>query len=228
MNMKEMGADERPREKMLAFGPGVLSNAELLAILLRTGTGKENALDVSRNLLRAAGGSLTELSSMTVTGMKLIPGIGRLKAATVMAAFELGRRFAFEEFPYEKTPLTSAAEVYRLMFSTLKGLDHEQCWVVYLNRSNFVIDKVKISDGGFNETTVDVQMIIRGALERKAAGLVLVHNHPSGNPQPGKMDIVLTGRLSRAAKVMNISVIDHIIFSDSAYYSFEEETLHEI
>ena len=223
MKIQELGADERPREKMLRSGPEGLSNAELLAILLRTGTETENAVEVARNLMKEAGGSLVQLSAMTVTGMKKISGIGPLKAVTVQAAIELGRRFACEGEPTRKVPITGALQVYRLMIPRLKGLDREQCWVVYLNKSNYVTGVEMLSLGGFSATTVDVQMIVRNCLEHKAAGMILVHNHPSGNPLPGEEDIRATGALNVAVKMMKISLLDHVIVSDSAYFSFKDE-----
>ncbi len=225
MRIQELGTDERPREKMIEKGAEALSNAELLAILIRTGTGKDNAVDVARNLLKAAGGSLVELSAMTFDRMKKVPGIGLLKAATVLSAIELGRRFSAEGYPYERIPVTNAGMLYRLLYPRLKGLDHEQCWVVFLNRSNYVINAEMVSDGGFSETTIDIKRILQHALDRKAAGMAVIHNHPSGNPRPGKADIEVTRRLRDAASVMGLILLDHVVFSDSSYFSFHDETV---
>lgn len=223
MKIQDMGRDERPRERLLGHGPTGLSNAELLAVLLRTGTGSHNAVDLSRRLLQEAGGSLTGLSAMTLDQMRKISGIGPLKAATILAAFELGRRFQAEDYPYERTAIRNAGMIYRLMAPRLKGLDHEQCWIVYLNRSNYVISTELVSIGGFSETTFDIKRILQHALDRKAAGLTVVHNHPSGNPRPGQEDIQATMRLQTAARILGMTVLDHVIFADSSYYSFQDE-----
>ncbi|MBR1871639.1 MAG: DNA repair protein RadC [Bacteroidales bacterium] len=223
MKMIDLGSDDRPREKMMEHGPAILSNSELLAVLLRTGTRKENALEVARNLLKAAGGSLTELSSMSFEAMTNVSGVGGYKACSVAAAMELGRRFSAESYPYERMAITSAAMLYRALYPKLKGLDREQCWVVYLNRSNFIIGMEMVSEGGFAETVIDVKMILKHALERKAAQIVLSHNHPSGNPRPGKEDIENTRMLSEACNTMGLVLLDHIIFADSSYFSFSDD-----
>ena len=225
MKIQDLGLEDRPRERLIGKGPWSLSNSELLAVILRTGTGKENAVDVARNLLAEAGGSLTELSSMGMDRMMNVSGVGLLKAATVTAAFELGRRFAMEEFPYEKIPITNAGVIYRILYPRLKGLDHEQCWVVFLNRSNYFISSEKISEGGFGETTFDVKMIVTRALERKATSIVLVHNHPSGNPRPGPGDYEATKLLRKACTAIGLTLLDHIVASDNAFFSFNEERL---
>ena len=225
MKIQDLGLEDRPRERLIGKGPWSLSNSELLAVILRTGTGKENAVDVARNLLAEAGGSLTELSSMGMDRMMKVSGVGLLKAATVTAAFELGRRFAMEEFPYEKIPITNAWVIYRILYPRLKGLDHEQCWVVFLNRSNYFISSEKISEGGFGETTFDVKMIVTRALERKATSIVLVHNHPSGNPRPGPGDYEATKLLRKACSAIGLTLLDHIVASDNAFFSFNEERL---
>lgn len=225
MRIQDLGLEDRPRERLIEKGAWSLSNTELLAVVLRTGTGRENAVDVARNLLASAGGSLTELSSMGMDRMTKVPGIGRLKAATVLAAFEIGRRFSMEDFPYEKVPLTNSGMIYRIIFPRLKGLDHEQCWVVFLNRSNYLISIDKMSEGGFSDTTFDIKMIIGRALERKATSIIIVHNHPSGNPRPGKADIEATEKLRSACSTVGLTLLDHIIASDSAYFSFNEERL---
>ena len=185
MKIKELSPEDRPREKMLEKGAGSLSTAELIAILLRTGTGKSNAVETARKLLNMAGGNLTGLYSLSVEKMCGITGIGQGKAITVAAAIELGRRFGAETSRIEKISVTSPDMIYRMMLPKMKGLGHEECWVVYLNRANYITGCEQASRGGLDATTVDIKIIVRKALEKLASGIILIHNHPSGNPMPG-------------------------------------------
>lgn len=226
MKLKELNIEERPRERLIAKGSSALGNAELLAILLRTGSGDKNVLEMSHELLAAAG-SLTELSAMSIDKMQAIGGIGKNKAATVTAAFELGRRFAAEGSRSPCRAITNASQIFSIMFPVLKGIDHEECWILYLNRANHILYKEKVSTGGLSSTTIDTNSILRKAIEKKADGIILVHNHPSGNPQPGKADVVETERLKKAAETFSISMLDHVIISDSGYYSFADQMIYD-
>ena len=226
MKLKELNIEERPRERLITKGSSALGNAELLAILLRTGSGNKNVLEMSHELLAAAG-SLTELSAMSIDKMQAIGGIGKNKAATVTAAFELGRRFAAEGSRPHCSAITNASQIFSMMFPVLKGIDHEECWILYLNRANHILYKEKVSIGGLSSTTIDTNSILRKAIEKKADGIILVHNHPSGNPQPGKADVVETERLKKAAETFSISMLDHVIISDSGYYSFADQMIYD-
>ena len=226
MKLKELNIEERPRERLIAKGSSALGNAELLAILLRTGSGNKNVLEMSHELLAAAG-SLTELSAMSIDKMQAIGGIGKNKAATVTAAFELGRRFAAEGSRSPCRAITNASQIFSIMFPVLKGIDHEECLILYLNRANHILYKEKVSIGGLSSTTIDTNSILRKAIEKKADGIILVHNHPSGNPQPGKADVVETERLKKAAETFSISMLDHVIISDSGYYSFADQMIYD-
>ena len=226
MKLKELNIEERPRERLIAKGSSALGNAELLAILLRTGSGNKNVLEMSHELLAAAG-SLTELSAMSIDKMQASGGIGKNKAATVTAAFELGRRFAAEGSRPHCSAITNASQIFSIMFPVLKGIDHEECWILYLNRANHILYKEKVSVGGLSSTTIDTNSILRKAIEKKADGIILVHNHPSGNPQPGKADVVETERLKKAAETFSISMLDHVIISDSGYYSFADQMIYD-
>lgn len=226
MKLKELNIEERPRERLIAKGSSALGNAELLAILLRTGSGNKNVLEMSHELLAAAG-SLTELSAMSIDKMQAIGGIGKNKAVTVTAAFELGRRFAAEGSRPHCLAITNASQIFSIMFPVLKGIDHEECWILYLNRANHILYKEKVSIGGLSSTTIDTNSILRKAIEKKADGIILVHNHPSGNPQPGKADVVETERLKKAAETFSISMLDHVIISDSGYYSFADQMIYD-
>ncbi len=225
MKIKELCMDERPREKMLSKGAESLSNAELLAILLRTGTGSMNAVDVAREILKSADGKLNGISSMSIERLCAVPGIGPAKAVALAAAFELGRRSAGESVVDSRTSVCSAKIVFRIMLPLLRGLDHEECWILYLNRANYLISKERVSVGGLDSTTLDSRTIVRKALEKKATGIIIVHNHPSGSALPGNADIQATRQLSSALKTCDIPLIDHVIIAEDSYYSFSDENL---
>ena len=223
MNIKNMMAEERPREKLLQKGPEALDNSELLAILLRTGTKKQNAVETARELLACADNKLSILGDFSTERMKETQGIGNDKAATIAAALELGKRFIVEERIDDKCSITSPRQVFHMMQPMLKGLSHEECWIVFLNRANYVIGKEMISSGGMSATVLDNRLIIRKALEKNAQGLILIHNHPSGNPRPGTSDIKQTESLKKAASCFDISLIDHLVIADNRFYSFADE-----
>lgn len=223
MKIKDLCADERPREKMLGKGASALSNAELLAILLRTGTEGRNALEVAQILLSAAGGSLTAASRMSVSELCRIDGIGTGKAVTIGAALELGKRLCSEVPDVRKNIIHSPADVYRELSSVMRGLQHEECWILYLSRNNRVISREQLSVGGQSETIVEIKSVVRRALDLRASSLILVHNHPSGDPHPGNADIKLTLNLRKALDTFDISLLDHVIVSDGRYYSFADE-----
>lgn len=205
-----------------------MSNAELLAILIGSGTKDANVLEVSNKLLKISGGKLSDIASMDPGQITSVNGIGKNKYAAIAAAFELGRRCALEEPGIEKNSITNAGMVYRIMIPHMKGLDHEECWVLLLNRANYVIHKEMIGLGGITSTTVDTKIIMKKALDKKACGIILVHNHPSSNPRPGKMDMEVTSSLKKASQTFDISLIDHVIVSDDSYYSFAEDRVIEI
>ncbi len=225
MKIKELCLDERPREKMLARGAGALTNTELLAIMLRTGTDRMNVIDVSRELLKAADEKLNGIASMSIEKLCSINGIGPTKAVTLAAAFELGRRCAGESIINSRTAISSAKIVFRLMLPIMKGLDHEECWVLYLNRANYLISKEMVSSGGLDSTTLDCKTIVRKALEKMATGIIIVHNHPSASALPGTADIQATRQLSAALKTCDIPLLDHVIIAENSYYSFSDEQL---
>ena len=223
MKMKDLAPEERPREKLASRGARALDNRELIAILLRTGTGKRNAVEIAGDLLAAAGNSLGGLAESSIEEMTGVTGIGTDKAVTVAAAMELGKRFVYEKDATRKVPVTEALQIYRLMLPLLKGLVHEECWVVFLNRANYILGQEMVSSGGMSSTVLDVKMILRRALEKKAHGIILVHNHPSGNPYPGSSDIRQTENLKKAAETFDISLVDHIVIAGNRYYSFADE-----
>ena len=225
MRLKELCADEMPREKMLVKGAGALSNTELLAILLRVGRNGMNVIDVARELLRSGDGTLAGVAQMSVDKLCSIRGIGPGKAVAVAAAFELGRRVSLEAAMDSEEPVSSPRKVFGIMQPLTKDLDHEECWVLLLNKSNRLISREMISSGGLDSTVIDNRVIIRKAIEKKASAIILVHNHPSGNALPSQADIVQTQALAKALKTFDISLVDHVIVATGAYYSFVDELL---
>lgn len=226
MKIMEMGEGERPREKLEAGGPESLSNGELLAVILRSGSAGENVTDLSRRLLALAGNTLTGLFSMSPERMSELKGLGPCKAASVRAALELGRRFSLEGTNLEKKAVTTADIAYGMMRPHFKGLKHEECWVMYLNSSNYALDKRKISVGAGDQTTIDIKNVVRTALDKGASSLILFHNHPSGNPHPSQADMEYTGLLHDALKPFGISLLDHIVVCDDCYFSFSDDRMH--
>ena len=227
MKICEMSSGERPREKMLERGPSALSDGELLALLLRSGTRECNVLELARRLLASADGSLCALSARGPEEMCANKGVGPDKAVTLMAAFELGRRFVAEAARFEKRPLTSPRTVYELMLPLLKGLCREEFWVLFLNASAYVTGRERLTVGGMNETVMDCRLVVRSALMRGAKSLVLVHNHPGGNPRPSVPDIKATERLKNACAQFDISLFDHVIVSDDSFFSFADDRLYK-
>lgn len=193
--------------------------------MIRTGTGKMNAVDVARALLAAAGGRLNSIADMSMEKLCSVSGIGKNKAVTIAAAFEMGKRCAMELAVPDKVSVSSPKVVFRMMLPLLRGLDHEECWVIFLNRANFVLGKERMSTGGLEATVMDVKAILRRALDRKASGVILVHNHPSGSAMPGHADIKQTGALKKALQTCEIHLIDHVVIAEDSWYSFADERL---
>lgn len=228
MKMKDLCADERPREKMLDKGASSLSNAELLAIMLRTGTGRNNVLEVAQTLLRRVDGRLDDLAAMSVEVLCETTGIGPSKAVTLAAAFELGRRWFSEEGVAKRSKVSSPKDVFRMMYPLLKGLEYEECWAVYLNNANQCLGKDRLSTGGVDSTVLDSKILIRRACEKKATGVILVHNHPSGSAMPSVADINRTKSIRSALKACEMSLVDHVVIGSRNYYSFSDETIVDV
>lgn len=222
--IQDWAAEDRPREKFLERGAESLTDAELLAILIRAGSKNENAIDLARKVLRGAENSLQNLGKFKYDDLKKFKGIGIGKALSIMAAFEIGRRCRIESTPPMKQIYTSAVAA-SLVVPLLKDLLHEECWVLYLNKSNRLIGKERISIGGMDTTVVDIRIIVKNALQRNACHLILVHNHPSGNRNAGEADKIQTDKLKRAARMCDIDLIDHIIVAGEGYFSFADEGL---
>ena len=223
LTIKEWAEEDRPREKLLLKGATVLSDAELLAILIGSGNAEESAVQVAQHILRAANHNLYDLGKMTIAQLTTnFKGIGEAKAVTIAAAMELARRRARSEAP-ERESIGNSRDAYSIFYALLCDLPHEELWVATLNRNNKVINKVKISQGGISQTVVDVRLILRAGIDSFASGLVLCHNHPSGNLRPSREDDRLTERVKETAKLMEMTLLDHIILSNAGYYSYADE-----
>ncbi|MDR0659994.1 MAG: DNA repair protein RadC [Prevotellaceae bacterium] len=224
LTIKDWAEDDRPREKLRDKGAQQLSNAELLAILLGSGTKTETAVDVAKRVLAIAKNDLKELGKKTLTNFMQVKGIGEARAITIMAALELGRRRRSEKRE-EPDKITGATDVAELFISLLGDLPHEEFWVLFLNRSNKIIEKRKVGQGGLSATVVDSRLIAKLAINNLASGVIVAHNHPSGNLQPSASDKQITEKLHEALALFDINLIDHIIVSTDSYYSFAEEGL---
>lgn len=221
-SIKNWGNEERPREKLLFQGPSSLTTSELLAVLLHTGTAQCNAVELGRELLLSVGGRLSELSRQTLAGMTATPGVGPAKAATVLAAFELGRRAA-AELPEDQLTIRNSETVFKMMSPLTGHLRTEECWVIYLNKANRTMGRERVGSGGIDFTAVDVRTVVRKAAEKMASSIILVHNHPSGNPHPGEADIRFTANLRSALSVFGIALTDHVVIAGKKYFSFVDE-----
>lgn len=214
--------DDKPREKLINKGKLTLSNAELIAILIGSGSKDESAVSLSKTILREVGNNLNELGKYDVNDLIQFKGIGKAKAVAIIAALELGRRRRGEK-ALVKEKISSSKSVYELMHPILGDLPHEEFWIIYLNNSNKVIHQNQISKGGITGTLVDIRIVLKTALQINAVALILVHNHPSGTLKPSEADKSITEKLKLAAASMDIKVLDHLIVTDNYYYSFADE-----
>lgn len=221
LTITQWAEDDRPREKLLLKGRSALSDAELIAILIGSGTTSESAVDVAKRILMAAEGDLNKLSQLTIKDLCKIKGIGEAKAISIIAALELGRRRNETDTPLPPK-LTSSKLVYDYMKAELLDLPVEQFWVLLLSQNMRPIKKVKVGEGGVASVVADPKIIFHKALESLASNLVLLHNHPSGNLEPSKEDDNLTRRVVQAGTFLQINVVDHIIFTNNGYYSYKE------
>lgn len=224
LSINQWAEEDRPREKMMLKGAEALSDAELLAILIGSGNTEESAVALMQRVLAACHNDLNQLGKWDVNNFSQFKGLGPAKSITIMAALELGKRRKLQAHN-ERKSIRSSEDVYNLFHPLLCDLPTEEFWVLLLNQASKVIDKVRISRGGIDQTTADVRTILREALLQRATQLILIHNHPSGNPTPSNDDRRLTEAVRKAAQVMNIRVTDHIIVTDGKYYSFNDEGL---
>lgn len=221
--IKQLSEEDRPREKMRANGEEMLTTAELLAILIGSGSPQKNAVELMQEILRDCDDKLILLSRLSVDELKQYNGIGEAKALTIKAAMELGRRRATEEVTRDLVKITDSQTIYRYMREKMKDLGHEECWALMLNNNAKLIKRVRISQGGITETSVDVRLVMKQAILAEATALVLVHNHPSGSCRPSRFDDQLTQSVHEACKALHIRFMDHVIVTDGDYYSYAEE-----
>jgi len=223
LSIKDWAEEDRPREKLLSKGISALSDAELLAILIGSGNNEESAVELSQRILFAADNNLNVLGKFSIkqliSGFK---GIGEAKAISIIAAMELGKRRKSAEI-INKEQIRCSRDIFEYFHPMLCDLQHEECWILTLNRSNRIIDKIKISQGGVSKTVVDYKLIIKEALNRMASGIVLCHNHPSGNKRPSQDDDLMTKTINKCCRMFEIYIFDHLIIADNGYYSYADE-----
>ena len=222
LSIRDWAKDDRPREKLMGLGPRSLSDAELIAILMRVGTRNRSAVDVAKDLMQKHDNSVAALAKLTVHELMHIKGIGEAKAVTIAAAMELGRRRVTEQ-AQQKSQISTSTDAYDLIHSRMRDLTREEFWIILLDRRSKVIAIEEIHIGGMSAMVVDPKIIFQKALERKASSVILSHNHPSGSPSPSMEDIRLTEKVKLAGGYIDIKVLDHIIVGEGAYYSFADE-----
>jgi len=223
-SIKNWSEDERPREKVLQKGMSALTDAELLAILISSGTKEKSALDLAREILDLAHKNLLELGRLSVTELQKVKGIGEARAITICAALEIGRRRQIGE-GIDRVKVVSSKDAAALVMPLLQDLNHEAFYVVYLNQANRFIRSEKIADGGMTAAVADTRIILKNALMFNSNSIILAHNHPSGNKTPSEADKVLTMKVKEAARIMDIRLMDHIIIAGSSYLSMADEGL---
>jgi DNA repair protein RadC len=224
LSIKDLSEEDRPREKLLHNGASALSNAELLAIILGSGNREQSAVDLAQEMLNKSENNLNTFSRFNLSDLIQFKGVGEAKAISVLATLELGRRRKIAEKPVSKS-IKSSGDIFNIFNDILSDINHEEFWIVLLNRSNKIIKKYKLSYGGLTGTVIDVRLIIKEAILQLSSGIILIHNHPSGNLQASESDKEITEKIKKAAKYFDINVLDHLIIGNNGYYSFADEGL---
>lgn len=224
LSIKNWAIDDKPREKLIQKGSLALSDAELIAILIRSGSQNESAVELAKRILAMADNNLNSLGKFSVNQLKRFKGIGEAKSVSIVAALEIGRRRR-EGGPQKLNQVSSSRAAYEILFPLIGELPHEEFWILYLNNSNKVIHKAQLSKGGITGTMVDVRLVFKAALEMGAVGMILAHNHPSGTIKPSTADKQITSKLKDAAHALDIKILDHIIVAQDRYFSFSDEGL---
>ena len=224
MSIKFLAEDDRPREKFLLKGKNSLSDAELLAIIMGSGNREDSAVELGRKILNSVGNNWHNLSLLQISDLMKFKGIGEAKAISIAVALEIGRRRASQEVP-EKVQITNSQESYKILLPYLSDLQTEEFWAIYLNQNNRVLGKSKLSSGGINQSVVDVRILFKSALDHLATGIIIAHNHPSGNLKASPEDLKITKQISEGGKILNIQLLDHLIIAQNAYFSFADENL---
>ncbi|WP_338732975.1 RadC family protein [Mangrovimonas cancribranchiae] len=221
-SIKHWNQDDQPREKLRDKGKSVLSDAELVAILIGSGSREESAVELCKRILASVDNNLNELGKLSLKQLMAFKGIGEAKAISIAAAMELGRRRRGED-ALKRKKITSSISVFELMQPIIGELPHEEFWIIYLNNSNKVLQKLQLSKGGITGTLVDVRLVMKTALECGATAIILTHNHPSGTLKPSAADKQITQKLKEAGQSLDIKVLDHLIVTENAYFSFADE-----
>jgi len=224
LNIKSLAEDDRPREKFAGLGRQSISDAELIAIIIGSGNRSETAVQLAQRILSTCNNNMNELAKLSINELKKFKGVGEVKAINIAASFELGRRRKESE-TLEKVKITSSNVAYQLLHKHLSDLPHEEFWVLLLNRANQVMKEERLSKGGVSGTVVDVRLICKMAVENAASGVVIAHNHPSGQIIASEQDKSITKKLKEALKLFEISLLDHVIIGDQKYYSFSDDGL---
>ena len=223
-SIKYWAEDDRPREKLSLKGKSVLSDAELLAILIGSGSKEESAVQLCKRILASVNNNLNALGKLSISQLCEFKGIGEAKAISIIAALEMGRRRKIEDVP-EISKITSSGAIFSIMHPLIGELAHEEFWVLFLNNTMRLLYKSQLSKGGISGTVVDLRIIFKTAFENNATSIILVHNHPSGGLKPSEADIAVTKKIRVAAATLDVLVLDHVIVAEQGYFSFKDEGL---
>ncbi|KNB60394.1 RadC family protein [Chryseobacterium sp. Hurlbut01] len=224
MSIKFLAEDDRPREKFLLKGRNSLSDSELLAIIMGSGSRDETAVELARKILASVDNNWHQLSLLTIKDLTKFKGVGEVKAISIATALEIGKRRASQEIP-EKPQISSSNDAYEILKFHLAELRTEEFWAIFLNQSNKVINISQLTQGGINQSIVDIRILFKNALDHFATGIIVAHNHPSGNLKPSSEDIHITKKIKEAGVLMNIQLLDHLIITQNSYLSFADENL---
>lgn len=224
MSLKLLAEDDRPREKFLLKGKDALSDAELLAIIMGSGNRQESAVDLGRRVLDSVGCNFHQLSQLSIKDLMKFKGIGEAKAISIATALEIGRRRASQEVP-QRAKISGSKDGFAILHPYLGDLQYEEFWVLYLNQNNKVIHKERLTQGGINQSIVDIRMLFANALSHLATAIIVAHNHPSGNLQPSAQDLQITKMIKNAGETLQIKLLDHLIITQASYLSFADENI---
>ncbi|WP_426278141.1 RadC family protein [Chryseobacterium sp. S-02] len=224
MSIKFLAEDDRPREKFLSKGKNSLSDSELLAIIVGSGNKDETAIELARKILASVNNNWHQLSLLSLKDLMKFKGVGEVKAISIITALEIGRRRADQQLP-EKRVISSSNDAYLILKNHLSDLRIEEFWAIFLNQSNKVIHLTQLTQGGINQSIVDIRVLFRTALDHYATGVIIAHNHPSGNLKPSKEDIDITQKIKEAGNMLSIQLLDHLIITQDSYLSFADEGL---
>lgn len=224
MNIKSLAEEERPREKLLLRGKQSLTDAELLAIILGSGSKSESSITLAQRILSSVNHNWNELAKLTIRDLCKFNGVGKVKAIEIITSLEIGRRKSLQQ-ALKKEKISSSKDAYNILQPIIGDLMIEEFWVIYLSRSNKILSKEKISQGGITGTMVDNRLIFKHAIELNAVSLIISHNHPSGNIQPSNSDIQITHEIKKAGNLLNITLMDHLIVTQTSFFSFADENL---